>query len=273
MVAVPPVKTACRSVAIWGSCATRDAFAVESRANELSERLQSVYYAARTSWISQASPPWQGEALDLSQVVNAFGQRAVQTDLDKTAIDRIIENHPDLVVFDLLSERLPVARFGRTWVTVSQYLEQTDLGPRVAAEADALHEATSSERPGLFAAAARRIARRLIRDLPESTFVLHEAPFTDRVADGTVLSEPEGQDTPSLTLAQKPLVDTLVQEFGPRLVRAKPPRHLWVADPNHRWGRANTHYVQDYYHWVIDTLLAVPDRSASAIGMVGAGKT
>jgi uncharacterized protein DUF6270 len=190
-------------------------------------------------------------------MTSGFGRRMVTEDLAKTVVDRLVEHRPDIVVLDLVDERLPIARVGHTWVTVSDYLKQTSLGEHVVAQASQLISMTNARRAQLFASAARRLARRLVRELPHTVFVLNEAPYTTRVGDGTDMEEPKAGWARELEAAQQPLIRSLVREFGPRLVRATPPAEVCLADPDHRWGVTSYHYVPDYYHWLIDTLLMV----------------
>jgi Family of unknown function (DUF6270) len=246
-----------RSVAIWGSCVTRDAFALADRADELAQHLPLVYYGARSSWVSQDSRPWTGREPDLQAMTSGFGRRMVTEDLSKTVVDRLVEHRPDIVVLDLVDERLPIARIGHTWITVSDYLKQTDLAEHVLAEASELVSMTKARRAHLFATAARHLVRRLVRELPDTVFVLNEAPYTTRVGDGTEMEEPKAGWARELEAAQQPLIRSLVREFGPRLVRATPPAEVCLADPDHRWGVTSYHYVADYYHWLIDLLLTV----------------
>ena len=82
-----------RTVAIWGSCVTRDAFAVESRAAQLEEYLPLVYYGARSSWVSQDSRPFPATEADLGGLTG-FGLRMVSEDLAKNVIDRLVEHRP-----------------------------------------------------------------------------------------------------------------------------------------------------------------------------------
>lgn len=250
-----------RTVAIWGSCVTRDAFALADRADELAERLPLVYYGARSSWVCQDSRPWTGRAPDLSVMTSGFGRRMVTEDLEKSIIDRLVEHQPDILVLDLIDERLPIARIGDTWITLSDYLKQTDAGDRMEADANEVSSMTHPRRARLFATAARRLARRLVRELPATTFVLNEAPYTTRVGDGTEMGEPKAGWARDLDAAQQPMMRSLVRAFGPRLVRATPPAEVCLADPGHRWGVTSYHYVEGYYHWLIDSLLALEPRS------------
>ncbi len=257
---------AARTVAIWGSCATRDAFAVASRQEELERELPLVYYGARSSWISQASPPWPQPHPDLGGEVNGFGRRMVQEDLGKTIVDQLVELQPDIVVFDLIDERLPIVRTGKIWLTASNYAKQTDLGRRVIAEADQTCTMTQPARSRLFSAAVRPVARRLIRELPRTAFVLNEAPYTVRVGGGGALPEPAAGWARELDEAQQPLFRALIGAMGGRLLRATPPPEVALADPDHRWGVTSYHYVEDYYHWFLDTLLAVEPPAETGAG-------
>lgn len=253
-----------RTVAIWGSCVTRDAFAVPSRAEELAERLPLVYYAARSSWISQDSPAYSVTEADIGGLTG-FGLRMVQEDLAKNILDRLVEHRPDVIVLDLVDERLQLARLGRSWITGSDYVKRTELWARALAEADEVSSMTQSKRQKLFAASARRLARRLVRELPETIFVLNEAPYTTRVADGTFLPEPQAGWARDLDAAQRPLMEVLVAEFGPRLVRATPPAEVCLADPGHRWGVTSYHYVEAYYHWLVDFLFEVEPAGGGSV--------
>lgn len=245
-----------RTVAIWGSCVTRDAFAVAGRAEQVEECLPLVYYGARSSWISQASRAHPVDESDLG-VLTGFALRMVREDLGKSIVDRLVQHRPDIVVLDLVDERLQLLRLGKGWITGSDYLQRTELWTRALAEADEVSSMTQPKRRKLFAAAAKRVVRRLVRDLPGTTFVLHEAPYTTRVADGTSLPEPQAGWARSLDAAQRPMMEVLEAEFGPRLVRVTPPPEVSVADPEHRWGITSYHYVEAYYHWLIDALLVV----------------
>jgi len=251
-----------RTVAIWGSCVTRDAFAVESRAAQLEEYLPLVYYGARSSWVSQDSRPFPATEADLGGLTG-FGLRMVSEDLAKNVIDRLVEHRPDIVILDLVDERLQLARLGKSWITGSDYVKRTELWTRALAESDEASSMTQAKRQKLFAAAARRLAKRLVHEMPDTTFVLNEAPYTTDVANGTSLPDPQAGWARDLDSAQRPMMGVLALEFGPRLIRATPPRQVCLADPDHRWGVTSYHYVEAYYHWLIDLLLAVEPATAA----------
>ena len=241
-------------MAIWGSCVSRDAFALESRRADLDERLPLVYYGARSSWVSQASRPWPDPEPDYAGLTG-FALRMVEEDLEKAVIDRLVEHQPDVLLLDLVDERLQLARVGRTWITASEYTKRTDLWSRTVAEGDEVSSMTQPKRLRLFAAAAKQLARRLVRELPHTVFVLNEAPYVTEVGDGTSLPEPQAGWARELDAAQRPMFGVLEDVFGGRLVRATPPPEVCLADPSHRWGLSSYHYVEEYYSWLLDVLL------------------
>ncbi len=221
-----------RTVAIWGSCVTRDAFALDSRAAELATRLPLLYYAARSSWISQHSPPWSARDTELAGPVSSWVRRAIEDDVRKTLVDRLVERQPDVVVLDLMDERLEIRRIGRTWFTVSNYLTQTAFGARALAEAEDTCSVHDPRRQALFAAAARALADRLHRELPRTTFVLHEAPYVTHTVDGIPLTEAQAAGADALNAAQRQMIDALADALGPGARCVTPRRRC--ASPTRR---------------------------------------
>ncbi len=260
MVAVPDLS----GVAIWGSCVTRDAFAFAARQSDL-DRLDLRYYAARSSWVSQNSAPWHDQSADreLGGGLGEFGRRTVAEDLDKLIVGRLVDVQPRIVVLDLIDERLPLRRVGPTWLTYSQYLKVTTVGVAVQQGADESSHVMGPGRAHQFAVAALTLGQQLTRALPYTTFVLNQAPYTTRIAGGGTLSERQADSARALSRAQEPMIEAIAAAFGPRLVRAVPPDEVCLADPAHRWGLASYHFVDDYYHWLIDTLLAVEPVAAA----------
>jgi hypothetical protein len=250
-----------RRVAIWGSCVTRDAFALVDEPDASGPTLDLVYYGARSSWVSQGSVPWSG-GVDMGDL-SGFGRRMVTEDLDKTIPKMLVESAPDLVVFDLIDERLPLLRRGSTWVTLSDYLMQTPMAEPLKSEAVERSGLSDPRRRKMFGASARAVGLQLLRALPRATFVLHAAPYTTRVDGGGQLPEPAAGWARELEQGQQPLFDLLREALGPRLVVLRPPEELSVADPNHRWGLSSYHYAEGYYRWLIRELLDVPLSAAA----------
>jgi hypothetical protein len=242
---------------IWGSCVTRDSLEVREHSLDL------VRYTARTSWISQASMPVPYEP-DLGDTLSQFGRRLVLEDLHKKVVDQIAEAAPDVVVLDLIDDRLSLFRQGASWVTYSDYCQASPFGKKIRAEHDQASRFLEPGRVGLFESAVRAIAPRLMALAPRTKFVLHEAPYAVKAASGDGFPAERVKDSQASNAVQSQLFDILAAAFGPRLERLTPPGELVLGDPNQRWGLAPFHYVSEYYRWFLDALEA-------PVGSFGAG--
>jgi hypothetical protein len=244
---------ASRSVAIWGSCVTRDAFALTDR--PALAGLDLVYYGARSSWVSQASVAWPDKP-DFGDLAG-FGCRMVEEDFAKSIPDCLVAAGADIVVLDLIDERLPLLRHGPTWLTLSDYLLQTPMAAQMQELAVERSGLADRRRHEMFAASAIALAQQLSVRLPQSTFVLHAAPYTTAVDGGGALPEPAAGWARDLNAGQQPLFEALRIAFGPRLVVITPPEDVAMADPGHKWGLSSYHYAERYYDWLLDELNAV----------------
>ena len=216
--------------------------------------LPLVYYAARSSWISQASPALPDRDVEPSGSGGEWERRIVAGDLGKTIVDRLGELQPDVLVLDLIDERLRVCRIGRAWFTHSNYLERTFSGARLLAAAEEACTPIDPRRLDLFADAARRLVPRLLAALPRTQCVLHAARHATHTTDGIALAAPQVADPHALNGAQTAMVTALRSAFGARLRCITPPAEVCVADPAHRWGVATYHYTERYYQWLVDAL-------------------
>jgi hypothetical protein len=216
--------------------------------------------------VSQNSTPWPDPDPEptLGGGLGAFGRRMVVEDLGKLVVERLAEVQPDLLVLDLIDERLPLRRVGTTWLTCSDYLEATTVGASTRERADETSLATDAARAHMFAVAALAVGQQLLTALPRTTVVLNQAPYTTQLAGGGDLPEPAAGWARELDHVQQPMVEALVAALGPRLLVLRPPQDVALADPDHRWGVASYHYVDDYYHWLIDALTAVEPVATSA---------
>lgn len=111
------------SAFIYGSCVSRDLARIDS------ERFKVGYYLARQSWISAYAPPRQPPDLDLS---SAFQKRMVEGDirsLGSRLLAGSVPSEHDLVLLDLVDERVGVAPFRGSWVTLSGEMRRVKALP------------------------------------------------------------------------------------------------------------------------------------------------
>lgn len=239
------------TLAIWGSCATRDVF-------EICEHPFELDYHARTSWVSQASMP-QPLPVPLP-TGSGFGERMVREDLTKEVVADLVASKPDVLVVDLIDERFDVVQVHGSWYTMSDYYERFGVTSAVRTAATATSAYRGPGRLGLFDAAASLLAPELASALPRTRIVLHQAWYTARSADPAVqFYATATKNALSSNEALSGWYGSLRSAFGRRLHVIEPPRVLLVGDPGHRWGLAHYHYIPEYYSWMFAALSEIAD--------------
>ncbi len=237
-------------VAIWGSCATRDAFGVREHSFE------SIDYFARTSWIAQASAA-PAIRLDTSALAG-FAQRMVLEDVDRLVVERVIESKPDLVVIDFIDERIDLLDAGvGAWVTGSTYAGQTPTWAQLrAAGVPALGRYHPFREP-LFRAAVDQLAPKLLTLPPHVPVLLNLAWYTPISSDESV-PLPEGSAAKAVAANQQiaRLATWVARALGDRCVYFQASEMTMRADPAHKWGFGMYHYERALYDDLIDAMEA-----------------
>ena len=237
-------------VAIWGSCATRDAFGVREHSFE------SIDYFARSSWIAQASAA-PAIRLDTSALAG-FAQRMVLEDVDRLVVERVIESKPDLVVIDFIDERIDLLDAGvGAWVTGSTYAGQTPTWAQLrAAGVPALGRYHPFREP-LFRAAVDQLAPKLLTLPPHVPVLLNLAWYTPISSDESV-PLPEGSAAKAVAANQQiaRLATWVARALGDRCVYFQASEMTMRADPAHKWGFGMYHYERALYDDLIDAMEA-----------------
>jgi hypothetical protein len=237
------------SLAIFGSCVTRDLF------EDPRLRPSLGHYGARSSVISAVAPP---VAIDPARVAipSEWQRRCVLADFAKTFFASLERERPDWLVIDLIDERFDVLCNGGSFVTRSSAFQAagldgaTDLG---------LHPVRrmSPEGGTLFAGAAPDFAARVLELVPRERIVLHRALWCSRFArDGEVLPFPD--ERRELCERQNAMLrdgyDALQEALGGAgaTIAVDPDEQL--ADAHHRWELEPYHYEPSYNAHAAETL-------------------
>lgn len=227
------------TVAIFGSCVTRDLF----EGPALRPRLG--HYAARTSVISAVAAP---VAIDPERVRldSAWQRRSVLADFQKTFFASLAGSRPDWLVVDLIDERFDLLRVDGSFVTNSSALQVADLGGQtVDAE---LVKRMSSEGCELFDAAAAAFAERVTAVVPAERIVLHRALWCPRYRDGDAVVDFDDRRIEMATRQNAMLTrgyDALAAALGAvASVDVDPATDL--ADAAHHWKLEPFHYADAY---------------------------
>jgi hypothetical protein len=242
------------TVAIFGSCVTRDLF------EDPSLRPRLGHYAARTSVISAVAPP---VAIDAERVglASPWQRRSVLADFEKTFFASLAVSRPDSLVIDLIDERFDLLRVGGSFLTNSSALQVADFGGQ---ELDGeLVRRMSAEGCELFDRAVGPFAERLRAIVPAERIVVHRALWCSRyrTEDNSIVEFDERRL--ELCRLQNAMLtrgyDALAEALGARAaITLDPMRDL--ADAGHHWKLEPFHYASSYNAGATACLIELLDR-------------
>ncbi|GAB2475049.1 DUF6270 domain-containing protein [Luteococcus sediminum] len=245
------------SVAIIGSCVTRDAFACAEASGYTIE-----HYSARTGLGSFLGPATRQLGADFDRIPSAFQRRVVRWDVEKFGRYWLRTNSPDVIVYDPIDERFALAvlpddgvvtlsnEFGHLGIESGQYRRILPWS----------EEHFTRWRRG-WATLLRLLDDAGLRD----RLVVHLAYWgttVEQTGDSPGRPEEIARANAWLARAEEVMRSSLPPD---RFIRV--PNALTVADGGHRWGVSPFHYVHPYYLHFLQEL----DRCVAAItGTAGA---
>jgi hypothetical protein len=236
------------SVAIFGSCVSRDLF------EDPRLRPAVSVYAARSSVISSVSEPVEIDPARV-RLDSDWQRRCVLADFGKTFFASLREAPPDWLVIDLIHERFDLLRTGGSLVTRSSAFQAAGLDAAEDFGFEPLRR-MSPEGDRLFAEAAGAFAGRLVELVPAERVILHRALWCDRYRDGADVLPFAGQRRQLCDAQNAMLVrgyDALDRAFGGRAHTLRPTEAL--ADAGHRWQLEPFHYDAPTNGWLTERLL------------------
>lgn len=247
-----------RSVAVFGSCTTRDNF--NSRFNPDYKTRYDVRLAAnQTSVITMMSPPLDTDFTP-TRPMSEYDQWNIRSDLSREFLPLLADLKPDYLILDFFADihfgvlRLEDGRYltnnrWKTWRTdLYQRLKETNGFERVRIFDDPDDYFT------LWAEALERFAAFVAEHCPDTKVVVHCGFNTDElVPPGTTRPVPlrafkKGSriDVPVANRLWARLDDHAVSTYGWDAIDLRDEGYLTDAD--HPWGPFYVHYTMDYYH-------------------------
>jgi hypothetical protein len=244
-------------VAIIGSCITRDLWPIRGDT-------EALLYVSRTSLASLFAKPVKGfrPRAEPPARLGRYQHRAMVSDLQKTAIARIVAFRPTHLIFDFIDERFDLLAIDGAIATHSFELEVSGYlkGKAFARRRQIPRLSDACER--LWRQGAAETAA-LIRATPlaEATLILHSARWADRFGDDRrplptteiLPGRPESIEAHNRLLES---YETAFEALMPPLRRVEAPAHR-VADERHRWGLSPFHYAPAYYAAIWEQLAAL----------------
>jgi hypothetical protein len=277
-----------RSVAVFGSCTTRDNF--NSRFNpDYRTRYEVPYAASQMSLIALMSPPLPTEFVP-TRPMSDYDQWSVRSELAREFLGLLAEQPPDYLVLDFFAD----IHFGVLRLADGRYLTNnrwkiwhTDVYQDLKAKNGFKLLQILDEPDGYFelwAEALDRFASHVKEHCPDTKVVVHCGFNTNELI-------PPGQARPvplrsfkrgvriNVSLANRlwrRLDDHAVSTYGWESIDLRDEGYL--TDPDHPWGPFYVHYTMDYYHRFLAELDLIdlrdrldPDDLALVQGIAAAG--
>jgi len=241
---------------IFGSCVTRDAFAIENKNDFLFD------YYARSSIVSAVSTPL-GVDQESIQLDSQFQRRMVSRDLNKDFLRDDWPEQTDWLIIDLIDDRLAIGEIsadatGCSYVTRSNEFVNSHFEESVRYRSVGLAEKNEA-----YPDAVRSYVDRLTPMVANCGVILHEAYYAKTLLEDGVEKgfEQAGYVGPGQIDRQ----NTTLAYYYDLLKACRPgmavvdlsETGLQVGDPGHVWGRSPVHYIKPYYEELLRRIAAI----------------
>jgi hypothetical protein len=229
------------TVAIFGSCVTRDLFEDPTLRPTLGP------YFARCSIISAVAPP---VALPPERVVisSDWQRRCVLADFHKTLFDSLAQARPDWLVVDLIDERFDVLGAAGSFVTRSSAFQAAALDEGAGLPFEPVHR-MSAYGCALFEEAVPTFAERVTAIVPPDRIVLHRALWCTHYRRGEEVRAFPPERLQLCRLQNAMLTsgyDALERALGRDTLRIELHPERQLVDAEHHWELEPYHYESAY---------------------------
>ncbi|MGK3958299.1 DUF6270 domain-containing protein [Arthrobacter sp. R4] len=247
-----------KSVMIYGSCVSRDAF------DKLGAGYTLLGYVTRQSMISALSRPTdllEGDALS-----SAFQDRSLEGDLKSNLLPmlRRFAANIDLLVIDLTDERLGVVRLpDGSYVTQSPELGSSGRLAQVRGTRRHFDPATEGHWKLWESAATRLFGALTSMGLREKTLVL-STPWAQMTESGEPVDSFRGLNGDLELNAYFAECCAHIRTLGYNVPTL--PEELRVAHAQHKWGPAPFHFAPGANSWIADQMRDAVTGTSTAWG-------
>lgn len=227
---------------MYGSCVSRDLTRIDNG------RFETFHYTARQSWISAYS---DSSAPPEIKLFSAFQRRMIENDYKSTGSTVLTSTRPskcDVVILDLIDERLGVVPYKNSWITYSNELEKTGLV--TSSQLEQKLEFGTDQHFTFWKNAAQQL-RRDLEPYMDKVFVI-AAKFAESTNLGARLPNFRGLAADTWNSMYDEYYDEL-KGSGFNIVAH--PTQLVTANETHLWGPTPFHYVDDAYTCFGDSIL------------------
>ncbi|MFI8776182.1 DUF6270 domain-containing protein [Brachybacterium paraconglomeratum] len=227
---------------VVGSCVTRDLF-------ELEQPFELTGYVARSSLSTMFAGPVKFDLPHFAPERNGsqFQRRMAITEIEKLAALRIASDSWDILVLDLVDERLPVVRLGSSIATIGP-----ELSSCLPFETHPEDHLPKSSRSRYWRSGVRQLMR-LANGRP---IIVNRVRWATHDDDGDPVCSVETAEAMNRDLEQMEAALT-----GYPNIYLMASAREWKSSKRHRWGVAPFHYSLDVQTEQLDDLLQVAEKA------------
>lgn len=235
-------------IVVYGSCVSRDALEYANFDCEL------IQYIARTSLATQQSiPALKNDLLD--KLTSQFQRNMMRVDMEKTLFSLLNANDFDLLFLDLIDERFSIGLFGAGRLTLTN--EFLSVVPKNLEYTE--WNRFSDEKYEAWCRGFNEMMFLVRQKETKPTVVLNRVYFSgySGVTKGDAVECPSFMPTEitrnnsflnrMYEYVESNFKDVKILEYS---------NSLFVANPNHKWGLAPFHYIDELYIETITKLSA-----------------
>jgi len=226
---------------IYGSCVTRDAFALE-------HGFELVNYIARSPFGSAFAQVPKDIDVELHSIESPFQRRMVKADVNKQLAGLLRDSEFDYLLVDLIDERIRLMPYQESVIAYSTELQKTGA----TATSEQLLRIGSEDYYERWKAGLER----LLAACPASKIIVNRVFWATATDDGTEL--PNQADIAHHNAVLNRLYADLAAHPEIRFIDY--PERLLVADSKHRWGPAPYHFVNGVSTHLLDELAKIAEH-------------
>ncbi|MDH2887882.1 DUF6270 domain-containing protein [Bacillus cytotoxicus] len=229
------------SIAILGSCVTRDAFTFDKE-----KRFELPYYQARTSLLSIMTKPYEIQDSDLNNLSSAFQKRLVKDDMLKSFFEKISANSSDYLIMDFIDERFDMVKIGDCYITRSFEFINSKLESKLE-DFEVLQKSMILEQ---WEQACYAFVQEITKLYEQSKIILHKAYCKDEYLDKEGIVRVFNSDVLERNKRTNALLNHLyeyLQKVVPEMKVIDLSDRQHYAWEGHVWGLSAFHYEDKYY--------------------------
>ena len=233
---------------IYGGCVSRDVFNFNDSAE-----LKVVGYNARSS-LATLSPDNIARKISgknyeaLSFIESDFQRRMVESDFNNSILESISNNKYDILLIDLMVDRLNLGMLDGKLITVSASFALSKIEPESFVK-------THSEQFLLeWYKGVEHFLNVIDKTVGLEKIKLNKIYWADRATDDKHTVEINTRWDIAKHNSKLSVLYSFFEKRLPASSIIEVPKELFIANPSHRWGLAPFHYTDEYYIEMVDRL-------------------